>query len=127
MPVEDRTLIDISDDQPSAGKVLWGRVGRRVRNHVRVVGAFRTAGQMARLRQRTSRLPAHAIGGPDARAPRRASEANGVSSPSPAEAMWRTAIARVQYQLRVVRAFQGRVVKRQGSVTQASAPSQTYR
>ena len=81
-----------------------------------MAGAFRTAGNIARLRRRTSRLASHAIGGPDARAPRRASdhyvlESKGEPAPSPARAMWRTAVARLRYQIRVVNAF------RSGSAT----------
>ncbi|EDQ88387.1 uncharacterized protein MONBRDRAFT_9247 [Monosiga brevicollis MX1] len=95
--------------------VLWSRVGRRVRRHIRVIGAFRTAGQIARLRRRTAQLATHAIGGPEARAPRRASEQasleqKGHSVATPASAMWRTAVARVRFQLRVVRAFKNGVV-----------------
>jgi Ca2+ transporting ATPase len=97
-------------DAYTRGGLLWLRIGRRLRTQVRVAGAFRTAGNIARLRRRTSRLASHAIGGPDARAPRRASdhpvlEAKGQVAPSPARAMWRTAVARLRYQIRVVNAF----------------------
>lgn len=98
------------DTRTSLGGLLWLRVGRRLRTQVRVAGAFRTAGNIARLRRRTSRLASHALGGPAARAPRRLSDhtvlqTQGLPAPSPARAMWRTAVARLRYQIRVVNAF----------------------
>ncbi|EGD82982.1 P-type ATPase [Salpingoeca rosetta] len=91
--------------------LLWLRIGRRLRTQVRVAGAFRAAGNIARLRRRTSMLASRALGGPHGRAaPTYMHEHHADEKPpTPALAMWRTAVARLRSQLRVVRAFQSAV------------------
>eukprot|EP00730_Choanoeca_flexa_P001794 TRINITY_DN10785_c0_g1_i2.p1 TRINITY_DN10785_c0_g1~~TRINITY_DN10785_c0_g1_i2.p1 ORF type:complete len:1367 (+),score=394.58 TRINITY_DN10785_c0_g1_i2:109-4209(+) len=118
LPLPERPTSTPTPDEPTIGSLLWGRAARRARQHAQVIGAFRTAGQIARLRQRTAALEPTAIGGPSARAARRASE-GGEAMPTPAEAMWRTAVARVQYQQRVVNALQAPIVARRGSALRA--------
>ena len=99
--------------------LLWLRIGRRLRTQVRVAGAFRAAGNIARLRRRTASLASRALGGPHGRAaPRLSVElAAKPRPPTPALAMWRTAIARIRSQLRVVNAFRRTV---EGGAPQAA-------
>eukprot|EP00052_Salpingoeca_macrocollata_P027037 m.254621 g.254621 ORF g.254621 m.254621 type:complete len:1271 (-) comp22682_c3_seq6:83-3895(-) len=123
---EDSIASIIGDDDPHAfvtrpedahrlggltpGSLLWTRSLTRLRTHIRVVSAFKSAGHRTRLRRRTSELGHLALGGPDARAhpqphPEETPAAPAALPPTPATAMWRTAAARIRFQLRVANAF----------------------
>eukprot|EP00051_Salpingoeca_urceolata_P001296 m.39842 g.39842 ORF g.39842 m.39842 type:complete len:1317 (-) comp11313_c0_seq1:125-4075(-) len=107
--------------------VLWVRSLNRLRAQVRVVSAFRSSAAVSRLRQRTARMSHYTLGGPRPAPdgdrmiphPRRPEmlmvcPEHAQQHPSPAQAMWRSAMHRVRFQLRVVRSFQSGIVRRPG-------------